>query len=190
MTSGEYYLQGARETASGLRFNADSTFDFFFSYGAMDRAARGTWRQQGKLLMLNTPRKPEKDFVLAESKTSPEQQVIIQISDPNANILRYVECQITTPGGDTLAAQADQDGRIVFDKIPVRTIALVHTIWSDRISTFEVPDTAHNYFVFTIAPTIVEVEFVDLTLRIVDARTLVGGHPLLQGLDWEYSKGE
>jgi hypothetical protein len=29
--TGEYYLRGVMETASGFRFNADSTFDFFFS---------------------------------------------------------------------------------------------------------------------------------------------------------------
>lgn len=188
MIPGEYYLQGVRETASGLRFNADSTFDFFFSYGAMDRAARGTWRQQGDSLVLNSPRKPEKDFVLVESKASPEDQVVVQISDPNPLILRYVQCQITTPDGDSLVAEADQDGRITFGKVPVRSIALVHTIWSDRISTFEATRPADNYFLFTIAPTIVDVAFVDLILRITDAKTLVGGHPLLEGQDWTYNR--
>ena len=38
---GEYYLTGVMETASGFRLNADSSFDFFFSYGALDRSGKG-----------------------------------------------------------------------------------------------------------------------------------------------------
>ena len=38
--AGEYYLNGVMETASGFRVNADSTFEFFFSQGALDRQGR------------------------------------------------------------------------------------------------------------------------------------------------------
>ena len=39
--AGEYYLQGVMETASGFKLNEDSTFQFFFMYGAMDRVGEG-----------------------------------------------------------------------------------------------------------------------------------------------------
>ena len=39
--TGEYYLQGVIETASGFKLNDDSTFEFFFSYGALDRYGSG-----------------------------------------------------------------------------------------------------------------------------------------------------
>ena len=44
---GEYYLSGVMETASGFKLNPDSTFQFFFSYGALDRSGSGTWKQEG-----------------------------------------------------------------------------------------------------------------------------------------------
>jgi hypothetical protein len=44
---GEYRLDGVMETGSGLRLNADGTFDWFFTYGALDLGARGKWRRAG-----------------------------------------------------------------------------------------------------------------------------------------------
>ena len=51
---GEYYLTGFMETASGFKLNTDSTFDFFFSYGALDRSGKGTWKQEGNKVIFNS----------------------------------------------------------------------------------------------------------------------------------------
>ena len=51
---GEYYLKGVRETASGFKLNADSTFEFFFSYGALDRMGSGTWQKQGDQIIFSS----------------------------------------------------------------------------------------------------------------------------------------
>jgi hypothetical protein len=40
--TGEYYLEGVMETASVFQLNPDSSFNFFFSYGALDRSAKNT----------------------------------------------------------------------------------------------------------------------------------------------------
>ena len=45
--AGEYHLEGVMETGSGLRLNQDGTFDWYFTYGALDLAARGKWTRQG-----------------------------------------------------------------------------------------------------------------------------------------------
>ena len=45
--AGEYYLRGVMETAAGFKLNEDSTFQFFFSYGALDRQGRGKWTTEG-----------------------------------------------------------------------------------------------------------------------------------------------
>ena len=45
--AGEYHLDGVMETGSGLRLNDDGTFDWFFTYGALDLGARGTWERTG-----------------------------------------------------------------------------------------------------------------------------------------------
>lgn len=45
--AGEYHLEGVMETGSGLRLHEDGRFEWFFSYGALDLAARGRWTRAG-----------------------------------------------------------------------------------------------------------------------------------------------
>jgi hypothetical protein len=45
--AGEYYLQGVMETGSGLLLREDGTFEWFFTYGALDLGARGKWSRAG-----------------------------------------------------------------------------------------------------------------------------------------------
>jgi hypothetical protein len=41
--AGEYQLDGVMETGSGLLLRRDCSFEWYFSYGALDLGARGTW---------------------------------------------------------------------------------------------------------------------------------------------------
>ena len=43
---GEYYCESISEMASGFNIKPDSTFEFFFSYGALDRFGTGTWQKK------------------------------------------------------------------------------------------------------------------------------------------------
>ncbi len=177
MQPGEYYLEGMMEVASGFQFNADHTFGFFFSYGALDRMGKGTWAQEGDTLILNGPRSTEKDFVLSQSKKTAGKQIVIQVTNPNPVVLRNIYCEIQTPDGPR-QAQSDEKGRITFKASAVQSIALIHAYFPERYSDFMVADPSHNYFEFTIDPHIVEVEFRDMRLTITP-EGLVGNHPLL-----------
>jgi hypothetical protein len=185
---GEYYLEGVREVGSGLRFNADNTFDFFFSYGAVDRIAAGTWHQKGDRLILEGPPKPEKDFVLVNSKKSGGRQLTIRITNPNRNYLSGIYCIIETAAGQ-LEGRSDQDGLIVIETTGVKQFNLVHSYFPDRLSTYDVQDLSHNYFEFTIDPHIADVEFKNISLKI-GRKSLEGPHPLLQGDALTYVRAE
>jgi hypothetical protein len=190
MQPGTYYLEGAREVASGFQFNADHTFGFYFVYGAVDRLGQGTWQRQGDSLILNGPRKPEKDFVLVQSKKVPGNRVTIQVKNPNEQVLTAIYCEIQTPDGPMQArTRSEHKGRLTFDAPSVQSISLLHGYWPDRYSDFAVTDPAHNYFEFTIAPHVTDVEFRDLTLRITP-HGLAGPHPLMDGNDREYVREE
>ncbi|MFM9871647.1 hypothetical protein [Achromobacter xylosoxidans] len=52
---GHYYLRGVREVGSELLLSADGSFDYLMSYGATDIQASGTWRSDGKQVILDTP---------------------------------------------------------------------------------------------------------------------------------------
>lgn len=190
MHTGEYYLQGVPEMASGFRINPDGSFEFFFIYGAVDRFGQGTWVLQGDNLVLDSPPKPAPDFILQRAKTVDTPRIVIHITDPNTAILRYVLCRLETVAGDTLQGESDAEGRIVFEqKAPVRSIALLHELWHNPPCVTPVGDPAQNFFEFTIAPTIMEVTFERLVLR-PDGDGLRGGHPLMRGDDFFYRRAQ
>ena len=46
--AGDYHLEGVMETGSGLRLQDDGAFQWFFTYGALDLYAKGTWSRAGE----------------------------------------------------------------------------------------------------------------------------------------------
>ena len=73
---GEYNLTGVMEMVSVLRLNADSTFQFYFAYGAADREGRGTWILQDSTVILNSKPRPPK--ISNSSKAISQMKRILQ----------------------------------------------------------------------------------------------------------------
>jgi hypothetical protein len=49
---GHYYLSGVTEVGSELLLKPDGTFEWMLAYGAVDQAARGTWKRDGLKVIL------------------------------------------------------------------------------------------------------------------------------------------
>lgn len=186
--TGQYYLHGVMETASGFKFNADLTFAFFYSYGAIDRAGSGTYTIKDNHVILNSIGRNEKDFKLIKSKHNSYDGVTIKITDANAMARKYVSCSIATAEG-MQRAQTNEDGIAQFQKQQADSIILIHLLFPDRPSIFQITGKSDNYFEFTIEPTIVNVYFHNLTLKISEVE-LTGGHPLIEGDQFHYEKEE
>ena len=181
---GAYYLQGVMEVGSGFKFNADHSFEFFYSYGALDRVAKGTWEQHGDSLVLNNAPKPPQDFKLVQSKKTGSRQIIIQITNENTMLLSHVVAGLKC--ADTIYhEQSDKSGRIAFDKCAAQQLSLIHAFWPDRFSVFDASNA--DYFEFTIEPWIADVAFDHFVLTVKDA-VLTGPHPLLEPNTYTYVK--
>jgi hypothetical protein len=50
------------ETASGFKINEDSSFEFYFSYGALDRYGSGKWNIKNDSIILNSKLFPRERF--------------------------------------------------------------------------------------------------------------------------------
>jgi len=181
---GEYYLRDVMEVGSGFKFNADHSFQFFFSYGAVDREAQGSWEQHGDSIILNNAKKPPLDFKLVQSKKTGNGHITIQIKDPNKNLLRHVFAQLAC-ADSTYQAESNEQGVIVFDKCKAQQLSLIHEFWPDRFSVFTIHDA--DYFEFTIEPWIVDVAFDHLVL-IFQNGALTGPHPILPPKEYTYTK--
>jgi hypothetical protein len=182
---GEYYLNGIPETASGFKLNADGTFGFFFSYGALDRYGKGHYRIMNDSVSFTSDSVFTHDFTLVNSKKQPGSSTTIKISDPNENILRYVFIRVKS-GTDVREDFADSEGYFKYDGNRPDSIELGFEFCPEKITLFPV-STQDNYFEFKFEPWLFEYFFRDFRLKLSDSR-LTGGHPLLQGTQFSYSK--
>ena len=184
--TGEYYLNGVMETASSLKLNADSSFEFFFSYGSLDRYGKGKWSlQNNSVIILNSEKRPPLDFKLEKASTADQKNIIIQIDNENKNILRYVQGFVKTKSGEQNFEMND-DGIAEIKNQPVDSIGLIFTLCPDRYSVIPVSEN-NNHFVFRIEPWIATVFFDNFTLHYSD-NMLKGKHPLLTGNEYNYKK--
>ena len=184
--AGEYYLTGMMEMASAFLLIPDGTFQFFFTYGALDRYGSGRWEINGDDLLLTSAAPPEADFTLVKSSKQDHDFIQVQMEDADPLLMRHVYCSLDK-GQEGTWHQLDHEGAIQLQDRPVTDISLLLEFCAERFSTIPVSDPFHNDFTFRFNETIMEVFVKSLTLK-VRGKELNGGHPLLQGNEFRYQK--
>lgn len=183
---GVYYLHRVKETASGFKLNSNGSFQFFFTYGALDRYGSGTWTIDNDYVILQSKPWAGKDFALIQSDTSGK-GIIIKLTDKNPIFSKHVYASLQK-GQDGSWQGADAMGEIVFPTQDVSIISLAFEFCPERFTFFPVENKEHNYFEFRLEPWIMEVFFNSFLLK-VRGHVLSGKHPLLQGEEFLYEKG-
>ena len=184
---GEYYLRGVTEVGSGFLIKPDSTFEFFFSYGALDRMGSGKWTAKGNEIILDSKPRPAHDFALINSKTVAGDFITIKITDNNELLQRYVYAKLKF--ADTVMEDmANQKGVIKFPRKTIENLSLQFQFCPEKTSVFEL-NKDHNYFEFRFEPWIVEYFFNDFHLTI-DGKDLKGKHPLLDEKEYRFIKSK
>jgi len=181
---GEYYLTGVMETAAGFKLNSDSTFQFFFTYGALDRYGSGTWTFKNNTLHLISKPKPSSDFKLVKSKKQAG-DFIVKISDNNPAILSYIECSLINKSNIT-RVETDRDGYARFHVANPDSITLRCIVSPERTSVFAVTKDI-NYYEFNLEPWISEYFFDDLIMNFKEDG-LEGRFPILDGKVCRFEK--
>lgn len=182
--AGEYYLHGVMEVASGIKLNADSSFEFYFSYGALDRYGKGVWSLKDDSVILKSASIPGKDFKLANSVASTNKFSTIKIEDKNTDLYQMIYC---------LAKSGDKDSVMPFDEtgtinLPfvADSIIFLSDLCSERFSAFQL-DKSIMVYTFNIQPWILEVFFNETALHFTDDY-LEGKHPLLDEKIYRFEK--
>jgi len=183
--AGQYSLSGVMETASGIELNEDSTFRFYFSYGALDRYGSGRWSVQNDNIILDSKPYPGGDFKMVKSSSVENKFTTIKIEDANTNLYRLVYCLVKRPVGDTIL-NADNNGIIVV-QYPIDSIHLLCELCSERMTSFPIKPLKINSYVFHFEPWITEVFFKSFALRYAGDH-LQGKHPLLDDKEYNFKK--
>ena len=96
MPAGEYYLKGVMETASGFNLHQNNTFEFFFSYGALDRHGYGTWSEGKKgTLVLNSDYNNQMPFEILAEKKENNSGLVITLPDYNKALQSETKIVVT-----------------------------------------------------------------------------------------------
>ena len=184
--TGEYYLTGVREMASGFLIQPDNTFQFFFAYGALDRMGSGTWSVKGDSIFLTSAAWSGKDFSLAKSSKTDNDFINIVIDHTNPMLIRHTYCSLQNGAAETWTP-FDQRGDVQFPLQEVNTLALQFEFCPERFSVIPVDEKNHNEFLLRVEPSLVEVFLENFSLQI-NGTALIGRHPILEGKEFRYEK--
>ncbi len=121
--AGEYYLQGVSEVASGFLLKPDSTFQFFFSYGALDREGSGKYSIHKDHIIFNSGPKPSTDFELIKNSFADNDSTTIKIIDNNAVLIRYVYASLKF-ADTTIEVYTNDEGEIIIPRKGLESISL------------------------------------------------------------------
>lgn len=186
--TGEYHLRGVMEMASGILLKSDSSFEFFFSYGAADRMGSGkwAWNAEDSTLTLHTAERHASDYALVKSRKDEEGYTAICLTDPNKYLLGFTEVRVHTANG-IIEGKTDSHGCFAIPAQPIKQIDLLFQLCPERMSTIKIEDSTHTYFELRFEPWFADVYFDNVKFKVTD-EGLKGGHPLMPGNEFNYKK--
>lgn len=158
------------EMASGFNFSKDGKFQFFFTYGAVDRNATGTFSVEDDTLKLKSDKEAGKDFNI--SKQSREGKGYkLTFAHPNKYLIKNILCLFITDG-KTQEAMTDANGQVHTDLIHCDTIYVQHLLFPDIATLVKDKTNDNNRFTLSLNPSLEQVSFKGIDFKIIDDKTL------------------
>lgn len=164
---GEYYITGEREIAAGFQINADSSFNFFLSYGAMDRQGTGKWKVVDNQLVLLSSDTSKQHFLLQEQKQMPGNNVNIKFEQTNPNMFHFLFAVLVV-NDKRFTQKANKEGEITFLNTKADTLEVYFKWCPDKVSIYDVKHSTNNYFTFSPKPNLMDVNFEEAKFQFTD----------------------
>ncbi|MFI5185848.1 MAG: hypothetical protein ACHQF0_03940 [Chitinophagales bacterium] len=166
---GEYYFK-KMEMASGFNFSKDGTFQFFYTYGAVDRTATGSFTVEGDTLKLKSDKEPGKDFTITD-QSKQGNGYSITFRHQNKYLLKNIVC-IFVVDGKGQEAYSDENGEVHADLAKCDTIYVVHNLYPDIPTLVKDEKNDNNRFTLELKPSLEQVSFKGIDFMIIDKKTI------------------
>lgn len=166
---GEYYFRKT-EMASGFNFSAGGKFEFFFTYGAVDRSATGTFTVEGDTLKLKSNKEPGHDFSIT-NQSKQGKGYTLGFSHPNKYLTANILCLFITNGKEQQVTTGN-DGKVHIDLPDCDTIYVQHLLYPDIVTLVKDKANSNNNFTLSLNPSLEQVSFKGIDLTITDDKTL------------------
>jgi hypothetical protein len=173
--TGHYVLEGMMEVGSELLLKPDGQFEFMLAYGAADYWAKGTWRSEQNVVVLNSAGTKEEPFRFLRSEPGEAGRIRVWVMGKNGRGVPHIRVTLHAAGGDS-EATTDNDGAAVFkDVAKPRAVSFEVRVYQVEAGPFDI-DPAHKDIYFEInGDAIQQVLFKDERLE-KDGTTLVMTH--------------
>jgi hypothetical protein len=159
------YIFRKTEMVAGFNFTAAGSFQFFFSYGAVDRTAAGTFTVEGNTVKLKSNKDAGKDFtVTAQSKEASGYN--ISFNHPSKYLLKNILCVFFVNGKEEQAVTGD-NGKVHVDVAHCDSIYAKHLLFPDILTLVKDAPNQNNRFVVSLNPSLEQLSFkgIDLTIE-------------------------
>ena len=166
---GEYYFRKT-EMVAGFNFLQDGTFRFFFSYGAVDRNASGTFQADGDTLRLTSDKVAGRDFTITSQGKKGKGYNIV-FSHPNKYLLNNIRCQFFV-NGKMEEAFSDPEGKIHIDLAHCDSIYVQHLLYPDIATLVKDAGNENNSFAISLNDTLEQVSFKGIDFKIENDKTI------------------
>ena len=166
---GEYYFR-KMEMASGFNFTKDGKFQFFYTYGAIDRTATGSFKVEGNLLKLKSDKEPGKDFIITD-QSKHGNGYTITFKHPNKYLVKNIAC-IFVADGKAQQAYSDENGKVNVDLAHCDTIYALHNLYPDIPTLVKDEKNDHNRFTLELKPSLEQVSFKGIDFKIINDKTI------------------
>ncbi len=166
---GEYYFR-KMEMASGFNFSADDKFQFFFTYGAVDRSATGTFKVAGDTLKLKSDKEAGKDFTITSQSKQATGYTLI-FTHPNKYLVKNIRCLFIEDGKEQ-ETYTDSNGEVHVDLLHCDTIYVQHLLYPDIATLVKDKTNDNNIFTLSLNPSLEQVSFKGIDLKIESDKIL------------------
>jgi hypothetical protein len=151
-----------QEMVASFRFGKNGRFDFFYSYGAVDRVAQGEFYLEGSNIQLKSTKEPGKDFTILKQEKKGT-GFTVKVNEPNAYLAKYV-LGIYFSGDQQQAAVCNESQEIIIPDTACTKIYLQHQLFPDILTLIKDEQTDANYFEVTLNPSLQQVSFKGIDL--------------------------
>jgi len=173
MIQGGYYFSKT-EMVSGFKFSANGQFEFFFSYGAVDRSATGTFVVQGDTLKLKSDKEAGKDFTITGQSKQAKGYTLV-FDHPNKYLIKNIRCLFISDGKQQ-EAFTGTNGEAHVDLLHCDTIYVQHLLYPDIATLVKDKTNNNNRFSLTLNPSLEQVSFKGIDLH-VESDKILTCHP-------------
>jgi len=162
-----------QEMVASFRFLDDLSFEFFFSYGAVDRYAKGSYLLENETIKLQSDKEAGKDFHILTKSFNPTlegSQIMIQEKNPVLASNLKVMCLV---GEQWHTFFTEDKSEIIIPVSPCERIYLQSLIYPDVVSLIKTPEENFNLFEVSLNLELLpQVSFKGIDLKIEANNTL------------------